>query len=145
MKRYLFLCITCIAAVMCFAQPPRGHHRNDHRGNHQGGGHNPRQERIICATSEQMTMVMKVLNDQSFDDKKADVAKLCVYMGTFCTSDLSQMAKTFSFDDNRLDFLKYAYQFCSDPQNYPTLRDCFTFSSNYDKLLEYMYPEMQKR
>lgn len=138
MKRYVFLSIACLATVLCFAQPPRGNHRN------HGGGRPPRQERVICATPEQMGMVMKVLKDQSFDDKKADIAKLCVYMGTFCTSDIAQMAKLFSFDDNRLDFLKYAYQYCSDPQNYPTLRDCFSFSSNYDKLLEFIYPEMKR-
>ena len=88
-----------------------------------------------------MRIVMQTMKNQSMDDKKLEIAKLCVVLGTFCTDDLARMAKVFSFDDNRLDFLIYAHLYCSDPERYPTLRDVFTFNSNFDKLLDAVYPK----
>ena len=87
---------------------------------------------------------MEVLGGQSFDDKKLEIAKLCVTIGYFCTADMAQMAKVFSFDDRRLEFLKYAYAYCLDKENYPMLRDSFSFQSNFDALLDYIYPSMRK-
>jgi len=126
MKRLVFAVLFCMVSLMAMPQP---HHR--HR-------------RVPCATSEQMGLVMSTLKKQSFDDQKLEISKLCVSLGTFCVSDLSRMAEVFSFDDNRLEFLKFAYDYCSDPENYPMLKDSFSFSSNYDKLMEYVYPAMRR-
>lgn len=125
MKRYLLVVIMCAVAIVAMAQPR--HHR-----------------RPPCATPEQMELVMKTLEKQSFDDQKLEISKLCVAIGTFCTRDLERMAKVFSFDDSRLEFFKFAYDYCSDPENYPMLKESFTFSSNYDKLIEYIHPEWKR-
>ena len=84
-------------------------------------------------------MTLQVLEQQSFDDKRLEVAKLAVTLGHFCTDDLARVAEQFSFDDKRLDFLKYAHAYCEDPQNYPGLRDVFKFQSNYDELIRTIY------
>lgn len=85
-------------------------------------------------------MTMHVLRQQSFDDKKLEIAKLAVTLGRFCTNDLAHMASLFSFDESRLDFLLYAHAYCEDAQNYPMLRDVFTFQSNYDEMIRTLYP-----
>lgn len=127
MKRYVFLALMSLMMVAAVAQPPRHHHR-----------YRP------CASSEQMHMVMKTLEKQSFDDNRLEIAELCVTLGQFCVSDLERMAKVFSFDDKRLEFLRFAYSYCTDPENYPMLREAFTFSSNYDKLMDYIYPHRKR-
>ena len=137
MKRSLLFWVLCLSAVVCMAQPPRG---NRHPRN---GGYG-RFDRVECATSDQMYKVMRVLKDQAFDDKRYEVATLCVCLGRFCTRDLAEMASVFSFDDERLKFLKYAYASCVDPENYPMLRDSFTFKSNYDELLDFIYPNLKR-
>ena len=81
-------------------------------------------------------MVMQTLHAQSFDETKLEIARLCVTIGHFCTDDLANMATEFSFDENRLAFLKYAYPYCTDPERYPTLRDSFAFKSNFDNLMD---------
>ena len=131
MKKYFVIMLMWVAGVVAVAQPPMPPQHRQHR-------------RPPCATPEQMEMVMHTLDKQSFDDGKLEIAKLCVSLGTFCVHDLMRMAKVFSFDDNRLAFYKFAYDYCSDPENYPMVRDSFTFSSNYDKLLEYIYPGMRR-
>ena len=140
MKRYLLLFVFCLVAVIAMPQPrpnQRDTHRppmeNPHgqRGHHHGPSY-------YCATPDQMALVMKTIKKQSFDEGKLEIANLCVTLGQFCTEDLAVMAGLFSFDDHRLAFLKYAYTYCTDPQNYFRLRDSFTFRSNYDALMEYI-------
>lgn len=85
-------------------------------------------------------MTIQVVGQQSFDDKKLEIAKLAVTLGHFCTDDLARLASLFAFDDSRLTFLLYAHAYCEDPQNYPTLRDVFAFQSNYEELIRTLYP-----
>ena len=144
MKRLLFLLAAVILTAAAMAQAPYGRHDDRHR---HGDSHRrpPMEQRYQdCASPEQMQAVMDALSGQSFDDKKLEIAKLCVTIGYFCTADMAQMATTFSFDDKRLEFFKYAYTYCIDKENYPTLRDSFTFKSNFDDLLDYIYPNLRK-
>ena len=135
MKKLFLFCLTAMMAIGMMAQPPRHH---DHDRDH-GHGHAP-QRHILCATPEQLSMTVHVIGQQSFDDKKLEIAKLAVTLGHFCTDDLARVAALFSFDDKRLAFLLYAYDYCEDPQNYPSLRDVFSFQSNYDELIRTIYP-----
>lgn len=131
MKRFILIALMAVVTMSGMAQ----HHHND-RGNHGRSG----RHHIECATREQMQMTMQVLEQQSFDDKKLEICKLCVTLGHFCTEDLTRMAAKFSFDDNRLQFLLYAYEYCEDPENYYALKDVFTFRSNFDTLMESVMP-----
>lgn len=144
MRKLCIFLTVAIVATGAMAQGPRGHH-NDRHGHGDSHRRPPIEQRYHeCASPEQMQAVMTALNGQSFDDKKLEIAKLCVTIGYFCTADMAQMAMVFSFDDKRLEFLKYAYPYCLDKENYPTLRESFSFKSNFDALLDYIYPNMRK-
>ena len=146
MKKVLFVLAAVMVAVGMMAQPPRQHEQRPHEPQHHEQfhhgsehGHRPAHQ-ILCATPEQLSMTMQVVSNQSFDDKKLEIAKLAVTLGHFCTDDLARVARLFSFDEKRLEFLKYAHPYCEDPQNYPALRDVFSFQSNYDDLIRTLYP-----
>lgn len=132
MKKLFFILILALTTVTAGAQ-----HHHDNRAPHDRsrGRH-----LIECATHEQMNMAMQVLSQQSFDDKKLEIAKLCVVLGHFCVEDLARMAGVFSFDDSRLTFLIFAYDYCEDPQNYYELRDAFSFRNNFDNLMNAVHP-----
>ena len=136
MKRVFLIALMALVTMSGMAQRP-------HHGDHGERGHGGRRY-IECATPQQMSMTMQVLEQQAFDDKKLEIAKLCVTLGHFCTSDLAKMAAKFSFDDNRLAFLRYAYDYCEDPENYFALRDVFTFRSNFDSLMESVMPGYER-
>lgn len=158
-KKVLFVFAAVMVAVTMMAQPPRHHDQQrepqHHEQHHPGAGHEqcpghhgPEQGRchahqVVRATPEQVAMTLQVVGNQSFDDKKMEIAKLAVTLGHFCTEDLARIARLFSFDENRLVFLKYAHPYCVDPQNYPALRDVFAFQSNYDELMRSLYPSMR--
>ena len=132
MKKLFFILVLALMTVTAGAQ-----HRHGDRDSHdRGRGRN----HIECATHDQMSMVMHTLGQQSFDDKKLEIAKLCVVLGHFCVDDLARMASVFSFDDSRLSFLTFAYQYCEDPQNYYDLRDSFSFRSNFDTMMDTVRP-----
>lgn len=136
MKRYFFVLALCLSAAICVAQPPRGGGHHPHHDHHD---HHP-QPVVRCASPEQIDMTKQVMADMSFDDKKLEVAKLAVCLAPFCVSDLAQLASMFSFDESRLAFLQFAHPYCPDPENYPYLREAFSFSSNFDKLMQSIYP-----
>lgn len=138
MRNFFLLLTAVMMAIGMMAQPPR-HHESK-----RGHGHGS-ERHIVCATPEQLSMTLQVISQQSMDDKKLEVAKLAVTLGHFCTDDLAQVASLLSFDDNRLAFLLYAHAYCQDPQNYPSLRDVFTFQSNYDELIRTLYPSRSKK
>ncbi len=132
MKKFFLLFMATVMATGLMAQRMHQHERD------YGHGRTPRA--FICATPEQLSMTLQVVGQQSFDDKRMEIAKLAVTLGHFCTNDLAQVAALFTFDDSRLAFLLYAYDYCEDPQNYPSLREVFSFQSNYDTLIRTLYP-----
>ena len=135
MKRTLIILFAALVSLTAGAQ----HYHGDRPGSRHGDrGHG--RHHIECATGEQLNMTMQVLENQSFDDKRLEVAKLCVTLGHFCVEDLARMAAVFSFDDSRTKFLIYAYDFSEDPQNYHRLRDVFSFRSNFDTMMETVMP-----
>ena len=137
MMRTMTVVLMTLVTVGMMAQPPHGGRGPEGHGdrNHGGRGGHDRQ-RVECASKEQIHMAVQVLEDQSFDDKRLEIAKLCVTLGQFCTDDLERMARTFTFDENRKKFLTYAHRYCSDPWNYYSLRDVFEFRTNFDDMME---------
>ena len=134
MKRSFLVVLMALVTVAGMAQRP---HDNRGRGDRGPGAHGRmEQKHIMCATPEELSMTLRVLEDLSFDDKRVEVAQLAVMLGHFCTDDLARMAKKFSFDDNRKKFLVYAYDYCEDPQNYFSLHRVFEFRNNFDEMME---------
>lgn len=131
-------------------QPGPGHqpgHNDPHQPGHHGQQPGPQSPKpgpapkvIVCANAEQMQMVLQVLEKQPYDDRRMEIAQLCVVLGRFCTNDLARMASRFTMEDRKVDFLRYAYPYCQDPENYYTLRDVLRFKSDYDKLMDAVQP-----
>lgn len=78
------------------------------------------------------------IKKQGFDDVRLKVAKQVTSANCLSTSQISQIAKIFGFEDSKLDYAKFAYDYCIDPKNYFTLNDLFAFSSNVDDLSDYI-------
>ena len=56
-----------------------------------------------------------------------------------CSSDLiGQCMGAFTFEDSKLEFAKYAYEYCFDTDNYFQLNDAFEFEMTMDELNEYL-------
>ena len=82
-----------------------------------------------------MTHYLKELN---FDKDRLNAAKEFVRKNAVYTHDLTIIAESFEFDENRLEFLKTAYFTCPDKGNYMLLKKSFKFESNYNALIEFI-------
>lgn len=168
MKRYFILLMICMTSLGLMAQyhhntqtppPPQGqydHNHNDpHRGNQPGqpghhdshhgnqpGHHQPTPPppAPAVANAEQLQWALQVIQKQSYDDKRMEIAKLCVVLCPFRVRDLARMADCFTMEDRKVDFLIFAHHYCPDKENYPMLRGTLRYQSDYDKLMERVQP-----
>lgn len=123
-----------------------GHHTPNQPGHHQPGHHQtpppppPAPAPVRVANAEQVQRALQVIEKQSYDDKRMEVAKLCVVLCPFPVRELARMANCFTMEDRKVDFLIFAHPYCPDPENYYQLRDVLRYRSDYDKLMERVYP-----
>ena len=88
--------------------------------------------------SKDFNAAMATLQKQSFEDTRLKTAKQIVAANCLSVDQIIQIANTFSFEDNKLDFAKFAYDYCTEPKNYFKLNGIFSFSSNADELSDYI-------
>ena len=78
------------------------------------------------------------LKKESFDETRLSLAKTMVSNNRMAAHQIKRLAESFSFDSNKLTFLKYAYTYCIDQQNYYECVDVLSFSSDKENLLRYI-------
>jgi hypothetical protein len=81
---------------------------------------------------------LATIKKQSFEDTRLKTAKQVISANCLNVDQIIQIANTFSFEDNKLEFAKFAYDYCIEPRNYFKLNGIFTFSSNVDELSDYV-------
>ena len=147
MKRLYLSAILAISVLTISAQngAPR---MNDMRGNqhnhssythdNKGREHGVEFRREKPASPEQVKAIVKLMKDVSFDDKKLNVAKVCLSLRDVPVEGIRKMVKTLSFSDNKMELLKYAYDYCYDREHYFTLCEELSFSSDKDELLRFI-------
>lgn len=78
------------------------------------------------------------INSKGFDDTKLSTAKNAVKANCMSTAQIKQVMGLFGFEETKLAFAKYAYDYCTDKNNYYTVGDVFSFSSSADELNEFL-------
>lgn len=119
----------------------RDQQHNNHHGNQPGHHHPaPAPAPVLTANAEQVQWALQIIQKQSYDDKRMEVAKLCVVLCPFTTRDLGRMVDLFTMEDRKVDFLIFAHPYCPDKENYYFLRDKLRYRSDQDKLMERVQP-----
>lgn len=80
----------------------------------------------------------KSIESKSFEDKKLTVAKQVLDANCMNTDQVKEVMDLFTFEDNKLNWAKYAYKKTTDPKNYYKINDGFTFEASIDELNEYI-------
>ena len=81
---------------------------------------------------------VNTIKKESFDDTKLSTAKQIAGGNCLSAGQIAEICKTFSFEDKKLDFAKFAYTHCTEPNNYFKINNVFTFSSSVDDLNKYI-------
>jgi hypothetical protein len=80
----------------------------------------------------------QTIESKGFDDTKLSTAKQVVKANCLTTDQIIEVMTIFGFEESRLDFAKYAYDFCFDQNNYFNVSQGFTFDSSTEELNEYI-------
>lgn len=91
-----------------------------------------------CITLSNFNTALATIKKQSFEVTKLKTAKQVTAANCLNVEQIIQIANTFGFEESKLDFAKYAYDYCTEPKNYFKLNGIFTFSSNVDELSDYV-------
>ena len=69
------------------------------------------------ASDDDVDMMVLQIKAQPFDKERLTLAKTLVASALFTSAQIARMTQTIDFSNSQVDFLKYAYAYCSDPQN----------------------------
>lgn len=90
-------------------------------------------------------MDMRTFNDAkqsissaSFEDTKLSTAKTIFGQNYLSTNQIMEVCKLFSFENTKVTFAKFAYNRCTDPQNYFKVASVFDFDSNKKALNDFI-------
>lgn len=87
---------------------------------------------------QDMGSIMAAIDEESFDDGKIIVAKQATSKKCLTVDQIKQIMEEFSFSKNKLDFAKYAYKRCYNPDDYYQVNSAFDFSSEKEELNEFI-------
>lgn len=76
-------------------------------------------------TPEKYMLVYNALKNEYNESKKTELAKAIFKSNMFSLNQVKEMSKQFYNETNKLDFLKYTYDFCVDKDIYFSLADQF--------------------
>ncbi len=76
----------------------------------------------------------------NFEDTKLSTAKTILSTGNnfMSTGQIMEICQLFSFENTKVNFAKFAYSRCSDPQNYYKVGSVFTFDTNKKALNDFI-------
>lgn len=91
-----------------------------------------------CMTPGNYSAALSTIKKQNFEDTRLKTAKQIITDNCMNVDQIMQIANTFNFEENKLDFAKYAYGYCTEPKNYFKLNGIFNFSDNVEALSDYV-------
>jgi hypothetical protein len=78
------------------------------------------------------------LNKKTFEDSKLTLAKQIAKSKCFTSAQIRDIMGMYDFEDTRLEFAKYAYEYVYDPDNYYLVNDAFQFEMTIEELDEFI-------
>ncbi len=95
-----------------------------------GGAH-------IC-TFEEVEHWYQQIRKESFDDNRLSLAKSIVKNRNLGSHQIKRLSQAFDFDKTKVEFLKYAYSSCIDPNNYADCIEELSFESDRKQVLDFI-------
>lgn len=100
--------------------------------------HQPEQHVVQHCSDHEVDQMVAALKSESFDSTREKLALNYAENHRLLAAHILRLAQEFDFDSNKKDFLKKAFCYCVDPENYAVVVSCLTFSSDKEELLEFM-------
>ncbi|MEI6348807.1 MAG: DUF4476 domain-containing protein [Bacteroidota bacterium] len=107
------------------------HHDNDQSATSNSGCYS-------AMNASEFTEAKAQVQNASFADDKIRIAKQITEANCLSIVQIKEIAKLFSFEDNKLEYLKFAYDFTFEKKKYYMVNDLLNFSSSKEELDNYL-------
>ena len=78
------------------------------------------------------------ISQKSFEKERMELANQTVKQNILTANQIAGILRLLAFDNNRLDFAKFAYSYVFDKENYAAVSDALAFDSNKKALKEFL-------
>lgn len=78
------------------------------------------------------------IRNQGFDETRLRTAQQIATSNCLNTNQIVEICKIFGFEETKLTFAKFAYDSCTEPNNYFKVNNVFSFSSSVDELNDFI-------
>lgn len=78
------------------------------------------------------------IKSKTFADSKLTLAKQVTKGNCLTSGQIATITSLFDFEDTRLEYAKFAYSYCFNPENYWKVNNSFEFELTIDELNEYI-------
>jgi hypothetical protein len=85
-------------------------------------------------TVREFEILKEQVKRNTFDAGKMDAAKTGTSSNVLTATQVAELARLFNFDNNRLDYAKFAYQYTYDKENYLAVSNALAFENNRKEL-----------
>ena len=90
-----------------------------------------------CPPAEFME-IKQMVRSADFENDKMNIAKQATSAHYFYVDQIADIARLFDFEHNKLEYVKFAYDYCIDRNLYYKLNGIFEFSSSKDELNDFI-------
>lgn len=89
-------------------------------------------------TDAEFNKAVSMVRKEAFGEDKMIIAKQVTQNKCLVTEQVKQIANAFEFEDNKLAYAKFAYDYTYDQDNYYLMNEIFTFSDSKEELNRYI-------
>ncbi len=89
-------------------------------------------------TEKEFYTALKAVEAKAFSQEKMTTARLATQGKCLSVDQIRKIAQQFQFEDQTLEFVKYAYDSCNEKSMYYTLEDVFKFMSSKDSFTKFL-------
>lgn len=90
------------------------------------------------AADSDISQLKSSVESKSFEDSKLSTMKSAAKNKCLTATQVKDLMMLLTFEESRLDFAKFAYDYTYDQGNYYVVNDAFTFEFSIDELNEYL-------
>jgi Domain of unknown function (DUF4476) len=89
-------------------------------------------------TYKEFEVLKEKIKQNTFEKGKLEAAKNLTRENVLTSNQIAEITRMFSFDTNRLDYAKFAYDFVYDRENYYAIGDAMSFEGNKKELIRFI-------
>lgn len=105
----------------------------------QGGANSSKGNADKLCNDSDVSQIISLMEQDPFDDTRMHYAKGFVKKNRLLsTEQIRRIAAAFSYDNARLPFVKYAYDYCADKENYGSLAETLDGDEAKSAFAEYL-------